>query len=179
MLDSLNVARANDRGAFNLYIKKPEVEVIAGLYRNRTSVWQGFDPVTFTYNISLPFQYDLNYVNLKAKDKLMKLNVNFVFHHSKFGNYAAGGALRISFLVAHKTYVSYQGGVVWCEVVKRNTNDGINYMGFNMNHQFSVNYNLTSHIKFSANIIHTSGGKLFNGIDNLQDVLGFGAAYQF
>ncbi len=179
LLDSLNDVREKDRGAFNLYIKKPEIEIIAGVFRNRESIQQGFEPINFTYNIYLPFQFDLNYVNLKAKDKLLKINAAFIFHHSKYGNYAVGLGTRISFLIVRKTYASYQAGVVWCEVVKRNTNDGINNMGFCMHHEFSLSYNLSKHIKLSANAIHLSNGNIFKGGKNLQDVLGVGAAYLF
>lgn len=179
MLDSLNAVRENDRGAFNLYIKKPEIEIIAGVFRNRESIQQGFIPVNFTYHIYLPFQFDLSYVNLKAKDKLLKINTAFIFHHSKYGNYAVGLGTRFSFLLFKKTYGSYQLGVVWCEVVKRNTNDGINNMGFCLHHEFSLCYNLSNHIKLSANAIHLSNGNIFKGGKNLQDVLGIGAAYLF
>jgi hypothetical protein len=73
LLDSLNKSREIDRGAFNLYIKKPEFEIIAGNYRNRETSQQGFEPFTLTYHIYLPFQFDLNYVNQTAKDKLLKI----------------------------------------------------------------------------------------------------------
>ncbi|MCD6066192.1 MAG: hypothetical protein K0S33_1018 [Bacteroidetes bacterium] len=179
MLDSLNTARANDRGAFNLYIKKPELELIAGVFRNRESSMQGFEPINFTYHIYLPFQFDLNYVNLKAKDKLLKINATFIMHHSKYGNYAMGLGSRFSFLVLKKTYLSYQVGLVWCEPVKRNTNDGINYMGFCLHHEFSLSYHLSRHFKLSANAVHISNGKLFKDVKNNQDVLGIGVAYLF
>jgi hypothetical protein len=179
LLDSLNAARENDRGAFNLYIKKPEVEIIIGAFRNRESIWQGFQPVNFTYHISLPFQFDLNYVHLKAKDKLLKINAVFIVHHSRYGNYAIGLGSRFSFLVLKKTYLGYQGGIVWCESVKPNTDDGINYMGFSLHHEFSLSYNLSKHFKLSANAIHLSNGRIFKGGKNLQDVLGVGCAYAF
>lgn len=179
LLDSLNNVREKDRGAFNLYIKKPEIEIIAGVFRNRESIWQGFEPVNFTYHIYLPFQFDLNYVNLKAKDKLLKINAAFIVHHSRYGNYAMGLGNRFSFLILKKTYVSYQIGLVWCEVVKRNTNDGINHMGFALHHEFSLSYTLSEHFKLSANAIHLSNGNIFTGGKNLQDVLGVGAAYLF
>ena len=51
LLDSLNKARENDRGAFHLYIKKPEIEIIAGAFRNRETALQGFEPINFTYHI--------------------------------------------------------------------------------------------------------------------------------
>lgn len=179
LLDSLNASRASDKGAFNLYIKKPEFEIVAGAYRNRETALQTFRPVTFTYQIYLPFQYDLNYVNLKAKDKLLKINTTFIFHHSKYGNYAAGLGTRFSFLILKKTYLSYQLGLVWCEVVKRNTDDGFNTMGFCMQHQFSLSYHASKHVKISANALHISSGKLFKGVDNNQDVIGVGLAYLF
>ncbi len=179
LLDSLNKARENERGVFKLYIKKPEVEIITGVFRNRETATQGFEPINFTYHISLPFQFDLNYVNLKAHDKLLRINANLIVHHSKYGNYALGMAARFSFLVLKRTYLSYQGGVVWCEVVKRNTNDGINNMGFCLHHEFSLSCNITKHIKLSANAIHLSNGNLFKGVKNNQDVLGLGVAYMF
>lgn len=179
LLDSINKTRENDRGAFNLYIKKPEVEIIVGAFRNRETPDQGFEPLNFTYHLYLPFQFDLNYVNLKAKDKLMKINSVVLFHHSKYGNYALGAGLRFSFLVFKKAYLSYQFGLVWCEPVKANTNDGINDMGFSLHHEFSLSYNLSQHFKLSANVIHLSNGDIFNEVENNQDVLGFGLAYLF
>lgn len=177
LLDSLNAARASDKGAFNLYIKKPEFEIITSAYRNRETALQTFRPITFTYQVYMPFQYDLNYVNQKAKDKLLKINTTFIFHHSKYGNYAAGLGTRFSFLVAKKTYLCYQLGLVWCEVVKPNTDDGFNTMGFCMQHQFSLTYQLSKHIKLSANVLHISSGKLFKNVNNSQDALGVGFAY--
>jgi len=179
MLDSLNKARESDKGAFNLYIKKPEVEIIAGAFRNRTSIWQGFEPFTLTYHIFLPFQFDLNYVNLSAKDKLLKINTTLIVHHSKYGNYAIGLGPRFSFLVFKKTYLSYQVGLVWCEPVKRNTNDGITDMGFALHHEFSLSYHPSRHFKISANAIHISNADIFNNVNNLQDVVGVGFAYLF
>ncbi|MBC7862636.1 MAG: hypothetical protein IAF38_06645 [Bacteroidia bacterium] len=179
LLDSLNKIRETDKGAFNLYIKKPEVEIIAGVFRNRDGALQGFEPINFTYHIYLPFQFDLNYVNLKAKDKLLKINATFIVHHSKYGNYAIGLGNRFSFLVFKKTYLSYQIGLVWCEPVKAKTNDGINYMGFSLHHEFSVSYTLSKHFKLSANAIHISNGGIFKDVKNNQDVLGAGVAYLF
>jgi hypothetical protein len=179
MLDSLNKSREADRGAFNLYIKKFHIEVIAGVFRNRESALQGFQPINFTYNIYLPFQFDLNYVNLKAEDKLLKLNTVFVAHHSKYGNYAIGLGERFGFLIVKKMYLSYQPGVVWCEPVKRNTNDGINYMGFSLHHEFSLSYRLSKHIEISVNAVHLSSGRLFKNVKNNQDVLGVGIGYLF
>jgi hypothetical protein len=149
------------------------------VFRSRESIRQGFEPVTFTYHIYLPFQFDLNYVNLKAKDKLLKINTAFIVHHSKYGNYAIGLGTRFSFLVLRKTYLSYQVGVVWCEPVKSNTNDGINDMGFCLHHEFSLSYTLSKHFKISANAIHISNGHIFKSVKNLQDVLGVGVAYVF
>lgn len=179
LLDSLNKERENDRGIFKLYIKKPEVEMIAGFYRNRATKNQSLEPINFTYHVYLPFQYDLSYVNLKVKDKLMKINVPFILHHSNYGNYAVGLGTRFSFLTFKKTYFSYQVGVVWCEPVKRNTNDGINYIGFSLHHELSLSSHVSKHIKVSANAIHISNGKIFKEVKNLQDVLGLGAAYLF
>lgn len=177
LLDSINKSREIDRGAFNLYIKKPEFEIIAGNYRNRETSQQGFEPFTLTYHIYLPFQFDLNYVNQTAKDKLLKINMAFIIQHSKYGNYAAGLGSRFSFLVFKKTYVSYQFGIVWCEPTNRNANDGINEMGFCLHHEFSLNYNLSKHIKLSGNVLHLSNGNLFKRGKNNQDVIGLGLAY--
>jgi len=179
LLDSLNNARESDKGAFNLYIKKAEVEIIAGVFRNRETSQQGFEPVNFTYHVYLPFQFDLNYVNLRAKDKLLKINTALIVHHSKYGNYAIGLGNRFSFLVFKKTYLCYQIGLVWCEPVNRNTNDGIKYMGFCLHHELSVCYNLSKHIKLSANAVHISNGGIFKEVKNNQDVLGVGLAYLF
>lgn len=179
LLDSLNHVRQNDRGVFNLYIKRPEFELIAGAFRNRESSTQGFELVNFTYHVYLPFQYDLNYVNLNAKDKLLKLNTLFIVHHSKYGNYAIGLGERFSFLLVKNLYLSYQIGVVWCEPVKRNTNDGINDMGFNLHHEYGLNYNINKHVKIGINVIHLSNGNLFKDVDNNQDVIGVGVAYGF
>ena len=179
MLDSINAARASDKGVFNLYIKKPEVEVIAGVFRNRETATQGFEPINFTYHIYLPFQFDLNYVNQKAHDKLLKINAMLIVHHSKYGNYAMGLGNRFSFLLFKRAYLSYQIGMVWCEPVKYNTNDGINYMGFCLHHEFSFSYNLSKHFKLSINAVHISNGNLFKGVKNNQDVLGLGLAYMF
>ena len=179
LLDSLNNVRQSDKGAFNLYIKKPEIEVIAGVFRNRETSTQGFEPINFTYHIYLPFQFDLNYVNLKARDKLLKINATLIVHHSKYGNYALGIGGRFSFLLFKRTYLSYQAGLVWCEVVNRGTNDGINYMGFCLHHEFSLSYNLSRHFKLSANAVHISNGDFFKSVKNNQDVLGLGVAYLF
>jgi hypothetical protein len=179
LLDSLNKTRESERGAFNLYIKKIKVEVIGGFYRNREPSSPGFKPFNFTYNIYLPFQFDLNYVNLKAKDKLLKVNTVFIVHHSKYGNYAMGLGNRFSFLVFKKAYLCYQVGLAWCEPIKKNTDDGINDLGFSLHHEFTFSYALTKHFDLSANIVHLSDGNLFKGVENTQDVLGLGVAYQF
>jgi len=179
LLDSLNRSRENDKGIFNLYIKKPEVEIIGGVFRNRETTSQGFEPVNFTYNIYLPFQYDLNYVNLKAKGKLLILNTILIVHHSKYGNYAIGLGERFSFLMAKNLYLSYQPGIVWCENVKRKVNDGINNMGFSLHHEFSLSYYVSKHVKLSANVVHLSSAGLFKGVSNNQDVLGLGISYVF
>lgn len=179
LLDSLNKIREKDRGAFNLYIKKPEVEIIVGAFRNRVSPRQNFEPFNFTYHIYLPFQFDLNYVNQKAKDKLLKINTTIILQHSNYGNYVFGLANRFSFLILKKTYISYQFGLVWCEPVKRNVNDGINDMGFCLHHLLSLNYTLYKHIKLSINATHLSSGNLFKNIKNNQDALGIGISYFF
>ncbi len=179
LLDSLNKTHEKDRGIFNLYIKKLKVEIIAGVFRNRETPQQNFEPINFTYHIYLPFQFDLNYVNLKANDKLLKLNTTLIVHHSKYGNYAIGLGERFSFLILKKTYLSYQIGLVWCESVNNKANDGINYMGFCLHHEFSLSYILSKHFELSANAVHISNGNIFNGVYNNQDVLGLGIAYQF
>ena len=51
LLDSINKTRESERGVFNLYIKKPEFEIIAGGFRNRETSQQGFEPFTLTYHI--------------------------------------------------------------------------------------------------------------------------------
>jgi hypothetical protein len=76
-------------------------------------------------------------------------------------------------------YLSYQPGLVWCEVVKHNTNDGINEMGFCLHHEFSLSYRIVEQVELSANVIHLSNGHLFKNVKNNQDVLGIGIAYQF
>ena len=179
LLDSLNKMRENDRGVFNLYIKKLKVEIIAGVFRNRETTNQGFEPFNFTYNIYLPFQFDLNYLNLKAKEKLLKINTIFIAHHSKYGNYAIGLGNRFSFLMFKKTYLSYQVGVVWCEKLKANTNDGINYMGFCLHHEISLSYCIFKRVELSINAVHISNGNIFKDVKNNQDVLGVGIAYLF
>ena len=179
LLDSINGAREQDRGVFNLYIKKPEFEIIAGAFRDRESTSPGFEPINFTYHVYLPFEFDLNYLNLKAKDKLLKLNTLFIVHHSKYGNYAIGLGERFSFLLAKKLYLSYQIGLAWCEPVKRNTNDGINDMGFCLHHEYGLGYSIAKHFKASLNIIHLSNGNVFKNVDNNQDVIGVGLSYLF
>jgi len=176
-LDSLNLLREKDRGVFKLYIKKPEFECITGFYRNRETATQGFEPINFTYHVYLPFQFDLSYLNRPAGDKLLILNTTLIVHHSKFGNYALGLGQRFSFLTFKHAYLSYQGGLVWCEPVKRNTNDGINTMGFCLHHEFSFSYWLSRHWKISANVVHLSSGNLFKSVKNNQDVIGIGVSY--
>jgi hypothetical protein len=66
---------------------------------------------------------------------------------------------------------------VWCEPTNRNANDGINEMGFCLHHEFSLNYNLSKHIKVSGNVLHLSNGNLFKRGKNNQDVIGLGLAY--
>lgn len=179
LLDSLNKLCEADRAAFNLYAKKLKVEVIAGGYRNRTSANQGFEPINFTYNIFLPFQFDLNYVHFPAREKIMKINMTMIVHHSKYGNYALGLGNRLSFLIHKKSYLNYQFGLVWCESIKKGTNDGINNMGFSLHHQFSFSYALFKQLEISANVVHLSSGNLFKNVKNNQDVIGIGLAYSF
>lgn len=177
LLDSLNKAREKDLGAFNLYATKTKLEFIAGAYRSTTD--QDFQPFTCTYHIYLPFQLEFNRVNLKAGDKLIKLNTPLIIHHSRYGNYAVGLGERFSFLIMKRLYVSYQIGLVWCEVVKKNTGDGFKQMGFNFQHEFNISYGITKRIALSANLIHISNGGVFKKIKNNQDVLGIGVSYNF
>lgn len=179
LLDSLNKAREKDLGAFNLYATKTKLEFIAGAYRNRSSASQGFQPFTCTYHIYLPFQLEFNRVNEKAGDKLMKFNMPLIVHHSKYGNYAMGLGGRFSFLICKRLYFSYQIGLVWCEVVKKDTDDGFQTMGFNFHHEFNVSYGISKRVALSANLIHISNGGLFKDVKNNQDVLGIGVSYNF
>lgn len=177
LLDSLNKTREKDLGAFNLYVTKTKLELIGGAFSNRSN--QGFQPFTFTYHVYLPFQLELNRVNEIAGDKLMKINMPLIVHHSKYGNYAMGLGSRFSFLIYKRLYLSYQIGVVWCEVVKKNTDDGFQNMGFNFHHEFNLSYGITKRIALSANLIHISNGGLFKNVKNNQDVLGIGVSYNF
>ena len=177
LLDSLNKAREKDLGAFNLYVTKTKLEFIGGAFSNRSN--QGFQPFTCTYHVYLPFQLELNRVNEKAGDKLIKINMPLIVHHSKYGNYAMGLGSRFSFLVYKRLYVSYQIGLVWCEVVKKDTDDGFQNMGFNFHHEFNLSYGITKRFALSANLIHISNGGLFKNVKNNQDVLGIGVSYNF
>ncbi len=177
LLDSLNKSREKDLGAFNLYATKTKIEFIGGAYR--TSSTEGFQPFTCTYHVYLPFQLELNRVNLKAEDKIMKINMPLIVHHSKYGNYAIGLGTRISFLIYKRLYFSYQIGLVWCEVVRKDTDDGFKQMGFNFHHEFNVSYGITKRIALSANLIHISYGGVFKDVKNNQDVLGIGVSYNF
>jgi Lipid A 3-O-deacylase (PagL) len=177
LLDSLNKAREKDLGAFNLYVTKTKLELIGGAFSNRSN--QGFQPFTFTYHVYLPFQLELNRVNEKAGDKLIKINMPLIVHHSKYGNYALGLGNRFSFLVYKRLYLSYQIGLVWCEVVKKDTDDGFTKMGLNFHHEFNLSYGITKRIALSANLIHISNGGLFKNVKNNQDVLGIGVSYNF
>jgi hypothetical protein len=177
MLDSLNKAREKDLGAFNLYATKTKIEFIGGFFR--TSATQGFQPFTCTYHVYLPVQLEFNRVNAIAGDKLMKFNMPLIVHHSKYGNYAIGLGIRTSFLIYKRLYFSYQIGLVWCEVVKKNTDDGFKQMGFNFHHEFNITYGITKRIALSANLIHISNGGLFKDVKNNQDVLGIGVSYNF
>ena len=179
VLDSLDNASENRRGVFKLYIIRPTAEIYLSGYRNRESALQGFRPLTLSYILYLPFQYDLSYVHLKAKEKLIKLNTVFILHHSSYFNYAMGIGERFSFLLFKHTYLSYQGGVSWCEVVNRKASDGINTMGFSFHHVFSLKYTITDCFGLSFNLSHLSGGNIFKDVNNNQDAIGFGASYQF
>ncbi len=179
LLDSLNSASEPERGVFRLYITPPSVELLVGGYRNRDYALQGFKPMAYSYFFCLPFQYDLSYVHLKAREKLIKLNTVVVIHHTNHFNYALGMGERISFLLFKHTYASYQGGVVWCEVVNRQVNDGIQSMGFSFHHVFALTYSIKKKISVSATVSHISGGNLFKKMTNNQDVIGIGLSYKF
>jgi hypothetical protein len=86
---------------------------------------------------------------------------------------------RFSFLIAKRLYFSYQVGLVWCEVVKKDTDDGFRQMGFNFHHEFNISYGITKRIALSANLIHISYGGVFKNVKNNQDVLGIGVSYNF
>lgn len=177
LLDSINETREKDLGAFNLYAVKTKIEFIGGVYRSTES--KDFRPFTCTYHVYLPFQFEFNRVNLIAGDKLIKINIPLIVQHSRYGNYAMGLGSRFSFLVYKRLYFSYQVGLVWCEVVKSNTDDGFRKMGFNLHHEFNLSYGITKRIALSANLIHISNGGLFKDVKNNQDVLGIGVSYNF
>jgi hypothetical protein len=122
---------------------------------------------------------EFNRVNFKAGDKLIKLNTPLIVQHSRYGNYAIGLGERFSFLIAKRLYFSYQVGLVWCEVVKKDTDDGFRQMGFNFHHEFNISYGITKRIALSANLIHISYGGVFKNVKNNQDVLGIGVSYNF
>lgn len=178
MLDSINNAREKDRGVFKLYIKKFKGEIIPGFYNTRETTTPDFKPFSTTYNIYLPFQLDLSYLNMQAKDKLLKLNSVIAIQHSNYGNYAIGLSERFSFLLLKKTYLSYQIGVVWVESTSKKAPDGLTNMGFCFHHNFALSYRISKHFEFSLNAIHISNGAIFKNAKNLQDVLGVGLAYQ-
>lgn len=177
--DSLaNNSFEKDRGTFTLRVKKFRAQVIGGFYRNREP-GNNLQPINFTYNLFLPFQYDFGYKYLPNKEKVIKINTAFIFHHTNNGNHALGMGLQPSFLLAKHLYLNYQFGVVWCEVVKRNTNDGFNAMGFCFHHQFGLSYNITKQFNVSLNAVHISNGNIFKNARNLQDVVGVGVGYSF
>lgn len=175
-LDSINKINRKTEGAFNLYIKPFRGEAVAGLHRNRLS-GNGFNPFNLTYNVYLPFEWSLNYLNNIAHDKLLKTNVLLLLHHTNNGNYAIGAGLRNSFLIIPKLYFNYQIGLAWCEVVKRNTSDGFVGMGPAFHHQISLSLFVNKQVEFSLNVIHLSNGNIFNSPANLQDVIGLGLAF--
>jgi hypothetical protein len=178
LLDSLNAVAEPHRGTFQLYIIRPAAEIVVSGYRNRDNAVQGFRPFAFSYFFYLPFQYDLSYVHIKAKEKLIKLNTVFIVHHSTYFNYALGLGERLSFLIIKHTYFSYQGGLAWCEVVNKKANDGIHSMGFSFHHTFSLNYTCTQRFQMSLNVSHISGGNLFPKMNNNQDAVGVGAFFK-
>lgn len=175
VLDSLNEARKSEKGLFKLYIKKFKAEAIVGVYRNRKDM--AFKALNLTYLLYLPFQFDLNYANNQAKEKLLKINPLVVIHHSTEGNYAAGLAAKISFLVFPKAYLSYQLGLIWCEVTNPKANDGLTNKGFNLHHNLAFSYSISKSIEVSLNVLHVSNGSLFKTQGNLQDVVGIGIAF--
>lgn len=177
VLDSLNNVRKPEKGVFNLYIKKFKAEIIPGFYRTRQDGDNSFNPLNFTYNVYLPFQFDLNYANIKAKEKIFKINPVLVIHHSTKGNYAAGLATRLSFLICPKIYLSYQFGLIWCEVTNKNAKDGLTNKGFNLHHNLALSYSISKSIEVTLNVLHVSNGSLFKTPGNLQDVFGIGIAY--
>lgn len=175
-LDSINNANRNNLGAFNLYIKSFRAEAVGGFYRNR-SPGNSFSPFNLTYNVYLPFEWSLNYINNIAHDKLLKSNLLLFLHHSNYGNYAFGAGLRNSFLIIPKLYFNYQIGLAWCEVVNKNKIDGFVGMGTAFHHQISLSVFLNKQIELSLNIVHLSNGNIFNSPPNLQDVIGIGFAF--
>ncbi|TAF73057.1 MAG: hypothetical protein EAZ53_13920 [Bacteroidetes bacterium] len=177
ILDSLNESRKNERGLFKLYIKKFKAEVITGVYRTRKDNDMSFKALNFTYLLYLPFQFDLNYANNRAREKLLKINPLVVIHHSTKGNYAAGLATKISFLVFRKAYLSYQLGLIWCEVTNPIAGDGLTNKGFNLHHNLAFSYSISKSIEISLNVLHVSNGSLFKTPGNLQDVFGIGIAF--
>jgi len=178
LLDSLNAAREKDRGVFKLYIKKFKGEIIPGYYNTRETTTPNFKPFSVTYNVYLPFQFDLSYLNQPAKDKLLKINSVLIVQHTNYGNYAIGLSERFSFLIFKKAYISYQIGVVWVESTSKKAPDGLTNMGFCFHHNFAFSYGISKHFELSLNVIHISNGAIFKSAKNLQDVLGVGIAYQ-
>lgn len=176
ILDSLNSATRHREGVFNLYIQPFRGEANVGFYRNRIS-GNHFEPINLNYNIYLPFEWSLNYLNNFAHDKLLKTNLVLFLHHTNNGNYAIGAGLRNSFLILPKFYFNYQLGLAWCEVVKRNTSDGFVGMGPAFHHQISLSLFINKQVELSLNVIHLSNGNIFNSPANLQDVIGLGIAF--
>jgi len=177
LLDSLLKADEPLRGKFALYIRPAAFEIMTGLYRSRTQITTPFSPFAASYQVYLPFQFELGYLHFSEKEKLIKLNTLVVFHHTNHLNYAMGLGERLSFLLTHKTYLSYQGGIVWCEVMNRKVNDGITMMGFSLHHVMTLSYQLTQPFNLSLNFCHLSSGRLFQSIDNNQDYIAVGIKY--
>lgn len=175
-LDSINQLSRHKEGAFNLYVKPFRGEAVVGVYRNRVP-GNNFTPFNLNYNIYLPFEWSLNYLNSLAHDKLLKTNVVLLLHHTNNGNYAIGAGLRNSFLIIPKLYFNYQLGLAWCEMVKANTGDGFVGMGPAFHHQISLSLFINKQVELSLNVIHLSNGNIFNSPANLQDVIGFGIAF--
>ena len=178
LLDSLNAIREKDRGVFKLYIKKFKGEIIPGYYNTRETTTPNFKPFSITYNVYLPFQFDLSYLNQPAKEKLLKINSVLIVQHTNYGNYAIGLSERFSFLIFKKAYLSYQIGVVWVESKSKKAPDGLTNMGFGFHHNFAFSYGISKHFELSLNVIHISNGAIFKNAKNLQDVLGVGFSYQ-
>lgn len=171
---------ANNKGKFDLFITGAQLELLLGLYRNRSQGSARFTPINFTYQIYFPFQYELNYKSRKeTEDKLFKINFLTFIHHSNKGNYGIGFAPKFSFLLFRRAYLSYQIGIGWFEVTAPAAKDGLNKKGFNFHHILAFTYHLTPRWQLSLNGMHVSNGGILGRNGNLQDVIALGVGYQF